>query len=198
MGESVWKEAHRRAKAETLDLVRLNTPGRALLTLGSPAVALAVAWEATGQIAYATVAAVGALLIFGLLIYSGKLVLAPAQIARDDRATLHALQAQIEAQPNTSEIAAQLVAYMKQAEEFMDRFHAKRPPNTSTLYEWGNAVRDYVTANLNAAHAYQFDRDVGLSPKKPMGYESQSREAHDYSWLDHRMTRLRGILETLR
>lgn len=84
MANPVWAEARRRARAETLDLIRLNDPYRALLTIGVPAVALTVCWEAIGQFAIATVAALGASLLFGLVIYSAKLVLAPAQIAAEN------------------------------------------------------------------------------------------------------------------
>lgn len=93
MAEAVWKQAHRRALSETLELVRLDKPTRALLTLGVPLIAIAVAWSMLGRLVLATLAALVASLAIGLLIYLGKLVLMPARIALEQQAEIDRLRA---------------------------------------------------------------------------------------------------------
>lgn len=93
MASWVWREARKRARAETLDLLRLNDPWRALLVIGVPVVALAVSWEATSQLALATLAALGGTLLFGLFIFAAKTVLASATIAVEERAAREAVVA---------------------------------------------------------------------------------------------------------
>ena len=88
MVKVVWKQAHRRALRETLELVRMDTPVRAMLTIGTPVIATLVAWHVLGQFAIATTAALAALLALGLLIYVFKLILTPSRMVLEERAEI--------------------------------------------------------------------------------------------------------------
>ena len=86
MAESVWKQARQRARREALDFAKLDTPIKALSTVGAPVAAISAAWLVTGQLAVATLAGLAALFVFALSLYLVKLVRLPAKIA-DERQT---------------------------------------------------------------------------------------------------------------
>ena len=99
MKNSVWADARRRARDETLELVRLNDPIRALLTFGVPLATIGLFWFISGQWAFATAIGLSSTLCIGILIYLAKLVIAPAKLAEEARSklseeTLEAEQAQ--------------------------------------------------------------------------------------------------------
>ena len=94
MRETIWAQARRRAFAETLELIRLDSLPRALLTLGVPAATLSALWFVTGALLPATAITVAATLIIGLLIFLAKLVTTPARLAEEATALLAAQASQ--------------------------------------------------------------------------------------------------------
>jgi hypothetical protein len=88
MTDGIWREARRRAWAETLDLLRLNEAPRAILTLGTPIVAIGVARFLSAQWATATIGGLAGTFGLGILIFLFKLLAAPAKLAAEMRSQL--------------------------------------------------------------------------------------------------------------
>lgn len=107
MADPIWAEARKRARAETLDTVKLDSLPRILLTIGTPVVAFAATLGLTGQLAIAALATVAWTLFCGLLIYLGKLIRAPAKIAAEAQAELAALTTTKKAPKHVIAIAAE-------------------------------------------------------------------------------------------
>jgi hypothetical protein len=83
MASWVWREARKRARTETLDIVRLNDPWKALQVIGVPLMSLFVSWELTRQLAYSTGITLACTIAYGFIVYGAKTVLGPAQIAAE-------------------------------------------------------------------------------------------------------------------
>jgi hypothetical protein len=116
VAETIWKQARRRALGETLELVRLDKPARAILTLGVPLVAIAVAYSVLEQFALATLAALGATLVLGLAIFLGKFVTLPARIATEQAQELEELRAAQEQADQIVERRRTMARLLSQAE----------------------------------------------------------------------------------
>ena len=95
----IWAEARRRAFSETIELLRLNSFPRVLLTVGTPLVAFAATWGLTGQLAVAALATLGWMPFCGALIFGFKLISGPAQIAAEAEAARTQLEAKLSAEP---------------------------------------------------------------------------------------------------
>ena len=80
----IWAEARRRAFSETIELLRLNSFPRVLLTVGTPLMAFAATWGLTGQLAVAALAALVWMSFCGIVIFLFKLISGPVQIAAED------------------------------------------------------------------------------------------------------------------
>jgi len=80
-----WGDVHRRARRETLELVKLEHPGRAAFTLGLVVVpALIIWWAAADSTAWLrALATVGAMAICGALGYGVKMLTIPPAMAAE-------------------------------------------------------------------------------------------------------------------
>lgn len=81
---SYWANVHKIALKETLELARLDNPGRALMTLGLIAVPAFVLYQITqsAETWLRVVATIGAMSVIALLIYGWKLSSIPPRLAR--------------------------------------------------------------------------------------------------------------------
>lgn len=95
----IWAEAKRRAFSETIELLRLNSFPRVLLTVGTPLAAFAATWGLTGQLAVAALATLVWMLFCGALIFVFKLIGGPVRIAAETEAARSLLEAKLSAEP---------------------------------------------------------------------------------------------------
>ena len=95
----IWAEARRRAFSETIELLRLNSFPRVLLTVGTPLAAFAATWGLTGQLAIAALATLVWMLFCGAVIFVFKLISGPARIAAEAEAARSLLEAKLSAEP---------------------------------------------------------------------------------------------------
>lgn len=186
-----------RALAETLDLVRLNDPFRALLTLGVPVVALAISWQAIGQIAYATCAALAATLLFALVIFCAKLILAPAKIAADRTAELEKLQALHVSEDQARDRRVTLARLLSQAEHILREGQRESGFNQHMLDDWYSRTRGFLIESLGEEYLHRFMSDTGLPQESSIDVLLGSGMLQTRSWLERRATRLSEILQSL-
>ncbi|UUR08293.1 hypothetical protein [Sphingomonas glaciei] len=88
MTKSIWGEARAKAAKDTLELVRLNEPSRAVLTLGVPLAIVAGAWLISHQFALTAVIGVVALVALALIVFAFKLLSNVGTFAEQARAEL--------------------------------------------------------------------------------------------------------------
>ena len=193
----MWQEARRRARAETLDLIRLNDPWRALLTIGVPFIAIAVSWYMTGQVAYTALAAFAASLAFGLFVYMMKILLMPATIAQEERQQRRALEDIQAIRADKDRIARQLMLFVDEAKALKRRLSETDPPTSNEVKGWVKKVRDYIKGEIGYALANKFDDDTGLDmmPTKRIGSGINVRAPKDSALLDRRISRLNEIID---
>lgn len=94
MTKSVWGEARTQAAKDTLELVRLNEPSRALLTLGVPVAIVGGAWLISHELALTAIIGVVALALLALVVFLAKMIANVARFAEQARTDLAGQEAQ--------------------------------------------------------------------------------------------------------
>lgn len=197
MGDTVWKEARKRARKETLDLIRLNDPTRAILTIGTPLVSFGASWAVLGQLAVATLAALAATLAFGLLIFLIKLIGAPAKIAEEARADIEKLTIARETLESLRAKRVALGQLISQAEHIKRDCASDVPVNEHMVGEWYERARKFLAEGLGEEYLHRFESSAGLFSLALDHPGAPQRNRDLWDWANMRATRLHAILEEM-
>jgi hypothetical protein len=197
MRSLVWKEARRRARSETLELLRLNSAPRAIFTLGTLLVAFLATLGMTGQVAIAALATAAWMVVCGLAIFVGKLINAPARIAAEALADTEALAVKFQSDEARKAKRVALGVLIEEASNLLDdlRGDADLEELIGRVADWRTRTLALLDEQFDPGYRARFMNSSGIVSGEPAGLEEERKSR--WRWLNYRTIRLQQIQDSL-
>lgn len=190
---SYWRAVCQRARRETLEQIRWDSPVRIMTGIVAPVISGALVWYASGNVAWGGIVTVFLIALIGFCVFAAKLFTLPAAMASEriaELADLLADRANEDAVKRKREVLGIMLA---EANGLARAFCAEHPIDEliAAVTDWHSRATEFADKSLDTAERSILWSDAGIICGEPNLIEERKDR---WRWINYRAIRLQQII----